>query len=68
MFDNLTLDRISLDPEEFYERQHVLIFRAMQRIAVQGNALDYVTLHDALKAEPERPLLSGFPLSVSCPE
>jgi len=47
---------MSLDPEEFCERRYVLIFRAMQRIAVQGNALDYVTVYDALKAESEQPL------------
>lgn len=55
LLDNSALDRVSLKPEDFYDPRHVLIFRTMQRIAAQGKAIDYVTVHDALKAESERP-------------
>ena len=55
LIDNTAFDRIPLKPEDFYDRQHVLIFRTMQRIAAQGKALDYVTVYDALEAGPERP-------------
>lgn len=55
LLDNPALDRIHLDPKDFSDRQHQLIFRAMQRMATAGTPIDEVTLHDALKAEPERP-------------
>lgn len=56
LLENSALDRVSLTPEDFYERQHGLIFRTMLRLAAQGQALDYVTLHAALTAESEHPL------------
>lgn len=56
LLDNAALDRVSLEPEAFYDRRHKLVFRTMQRLAAQGTALDYVTVHAALKAESEQPL------------
>ena len=63
LLENSALDQVSLKPEDFHDRRHGLIFRTMQRLAAQGKALDYVTVHDALKAESEQPLgsyLSGL--------
>lgn len=55
LIDNTALDRVSLKPGDFYVRRHALIFRTMQRLAKEGTPIDVVTLHDALKAEPEQP-------------
>ena len=55
LLENSALDRVSLKPEAFYDQCHVLIFHTMRRLATQGMALDYVTVHDALKAESEPP-------------
>ena len=55
LIDNTALDRVNLKPEDFYDRRHSLVFRAMQRMIAGGTSIDVVTLHDALKEEPERP-------------
>ena len=63
LIDNTALDRVNLKPEDFYDRQHGLIFRAMQCLKAQGIPIDVVTLHAALKEETEQPLgsyLSGL--------
>ena len=56
LIDNTALDRVSLEPEDFYDRRHRLIFRAMQRLKAQGTPIDELTLYAALKAETEQPL------------
>ena len=56
LIDNTALDRAHLRPEDFYDRQHVLIFRTMQRMTARGILIDEVTLYDTLKKETEQPL------------
>ena len=36
LLENSTLDRVSLKPEDFHDRRHILIFRTLQRLAAQG--------------------------------
>ena len=55
LIDNTALDRVNLAPEDFYDRQNYLIFRAMQRMSAAGTPIDVVTLHDVLHEEAERP-------------
>ena len=59
LIDNSALDRVSLKPEDFYERCHSLIFRTMQDLAEEGTPIDVLTLNDALKARDELQAIGG---------
>ena len=55
LIDNTALDRVNLAPEDFFHREHKLIFRAMRHIAALGTSIDRLTLYDAFKREPGHP-------------
>ncbi len=55
LIDHAALDRVNLAPEDFFHREHTLIFRAMQHIAALGTTIDRLTLYDAFKREPGHP-------------
>jgi len=55
LLDNNTWDLVAdrLDAEDFYLRDHRLLFKTIQTLASQSKPFDIVTVHDALEAPDE---------------
>ncbi|HYQ91474.1 MAG TPA: DnaB-like helicase N-terminal domain-containing protein, partial [Candidatus Competibacteraceae bacterium] len=49
-----------LSPQDFYRKDHRLIFAAMQSLARQGSPLDLVTLAEALEKQGKLDEIGGF--------
>lgn len=45
--------RRDLSPEDFYGSHHQAIYAAVVELAKQGIGIDLVTVHDALRSDPQ---------------
>jgi len=63
MLDNSAFDRIAdrISEEDFYRREHRLIFRAMKALAESSRPLDVVTLAEWLRAQETLDDAGGLP-------
>jgi len=55
LLDNNTWDLVAdrLDAEDFYRREHRLLFKTIETLASQSKPFDIVTVHDALEVPDE---------------
>ena len=62
LLDNESWERVSekLVPEDFYRKEHRLIFRAQKYLAENGRAMDVVTLYEFLEQEGEADEIGGL--------
>jgi replicative DNA helicase len=62
MLDNEAWDRVSelVVAEDFYRRDHRIIFKYMANLIEHGNPIDLVTLSEALEREDELDTVGGF--------
>lgn len=62
MLDNNSWDDVAeqVVEQDFYSRQHRLIFAAMHRLAEQGNPIDLVTVSEELERQEQLEDIGGF--------